>query len=88
MIKIDNLTFYKTCDACPEQYEVRDENDKEVGYVRLRWGYLRVDYPCCGGETIYDAYMDDWWAGCFMSEKERMEHLTKIARAIRERMKQ
>lgn len=35
--------FEKTCEACPEQYDVWDDSKNlKVGYVRMRWGYLRV----------------------------------------------
>ena len=44
-----------TCGACPEQYDAYID-DKQVGYLRLRHGHFRVDYPTCGGETIYEAH--------------------------------
>ena len=34
--------FKKTCSACPEQYDVY-EDDKKVAYIRYRWGHLRVN---------------------------------------------
>ena len=43
-----------TCFACPEQYDVYLDG-KQVGYLRLRNGIFRCDYPDCGGETIYRA---------------------------------
>lgn len=43
-----------TCGACPEQYDAF-LGDLQVGYLRLRHGAFRVDYPECGGETIYEA---------------------------------
>jgi hypothetical protein len=49
------IKFVKTCDACPEQYEAFDEKGKQVGYLRLRHGHFRVDYPQHAGETIYEA---------------------------------
>lgn len=39
------LNFVKTCDACPEQYDVFDENGYKVAYVRLRHGWLSVECP-------------------------------------------
>lgn len=48
------IKLVKTCDACPEQYDAFLDG-KQVGYLRLRHGGFRVDYPDCGGETIYDA---------------------------------
>jgi len=43
-----------TCGACPEQYDAF-LGEIQVGYLRLRHGAFRVDYPECGGETIYEA---------------------------------
>lgn len=60
-----NLRFEQTCGACPEQYDVFDDEGKQVAYVRLRWGRLRVDVPDCGGETILSHRFDDPWKGCF-----------------------
>ena len=62
-----NLYFKQTCEACPEQYDVLDldDNSKQVAYVRLRWGHLRVDVPDCGGNMIYSHEFDDGLKGCF-----------------------
>ncbi|SRR6266852_560406 len=52
------IILKRTCSACPEQYDAYIEGQGEigkVGYLRLRHGYFRVDYPDCGGETIYQA---------------------------------
>ena len=78
---IDGLTFDQTCGACPEQYDVFKDGE-QVGYVRLRHGYLRVDVPDCGDTTIYEHSFSDGWQGIFDSEDQRTEHLTKIATAI------
>ncbi len=43
----------QTCAACPEQYEVFLE-DQQIGYLRLRHGTFRADYPDCGGITVYE----------------------------------
>lgn len=55
MNSINDITLEKTCPACPEQYDAFI-GEKQVGYLRLRHGYFRVDYPSAGGETIYEAY--------------------------------
>ena len=55
-MEIDGLKLIRTCFACPEQYDVLDKNHNVVGYLRLRHGFFRVDYPHCGGETIWEAY--------------------------------
>ena len=78
-MRIKGLCFCKTCDACPEQYDVYDDHENIVGYIRLRWGYLRCDYPDVGGETIYEANIGDGFTGCFESNEQRMEHLNNIA---------
>lgn len=44
-----------TCGACPEQYNAY-VGDKLVGYLRLRHGRFRVDFPDCGETEIYSAY--------------------------------
>lgn len=48
------VVLNRTCDACPEQYEVfRDE--RQIGYMRLRHGYFSVSYPDHGGKEVYRA---------------------------------
>ena len=57
-IKTINIEFHLTCSACPEQYDVFKDN-KQVGYVRLRWGHLRAEYPDVCGEEVYSAEIGD-----------------------------
>jgi hypothetical protein len=53
----------------------------------LRWGHFRVDYPECGGETIYEtAFPDDPFKGEF-EDGERDRYLEAAKTAIRERIK-
>jgi len=51
------IYLVKTCTACPEQYDAfLDAPDgPKAGYLRLRHGAFRVDYPDAGDETIYRA---------------------------------
>jgi hypothetical protein len=79
-VAIKGLRFELTCPACPEQYDVFDANGKQVGYVRLRHGAFRVDYPTCGERTIVEA--DTESDGCFETEEERAEMLGRAADAI------
>lgn len=83
------LELEMTCGACPEQYDVKKDG-KIVGYIRLRWGYLRADYPDCGGETIYNATIGDGqWTGSFDDEgDERTIHLIKIRDKILEKIEE
>ena len=46
---IEGLDFKQTCGACPEQYDVF-KDEKQVGYVRLRWGDLSCRYPDYEGD--------------------------------------
>ena len=77
---INGLDFRETSFASPEQYDVFDDNGIQVGYVRLRFGCLRADFPYCGCETVYRRYFnDDDWKGCFDSDEERIKYLTEIS---------
>lgn len=81
----DGLQFVETCFACPEQYDVFDENHKLVGYVRLRYGNLTCEYPDCGGELIYEhTFPTDDLKGSF-EENERYNYLGLIAKLINEK---
>lgn len=72
------LELVQTCGACPEQYDVFLDGET-IGYLRLRHGYFRADYPCCGGETVYEAYpMGD---GIF-EEDEREHYLNEAKIAL------
>ena len=84
---IKGLDFFKTCLACPEQYDVFDENENLVGYVRLRWGGLTCKYPDVGGEEIYYASVGDGWTGTFESEEQRIKYLNNIADKILEKIR-
>lgn len=68
----------QTCYACPEQYDVFLDG-KQVGYLRLRHGYFRCDYPNCGGETVYGSYTEG--DGIF-DEEERFYYLNKAIAAL------
>ena len=57
-MKTPNLTLEKTCDMCPEQYDLLDERGECVAYFRLRHGYFSVECPDVGGEIVYSAYPD------------------------------
>lgn len=81
---IKGLNFIRTCDACPEQYDVYDKNKNLVGYVRLRHGYLYAEYPDVGGEMVYEAYPEG--DGIFKNDDERKYHLNKIAKCLLEKM--
>ena len=83
-MNIKGLTFVETCSACPEQYDVMDNNGNQVAYVRLRWGGLQCEVPDCWGEIIYSHGFDDGWMGCFEDEEQREKYLNIIADKINE----
>lgn len=49
------LTLNKTCDACPEQYDVYD-GELQVGYLRLRWGTFTASLWDASGPIVYTAH--------------------------------
>ena len=76
--------LYLTCEACPEQYDVTDAFDRQVGYLRLRHGGFRADTPYCGDITVYQAQtIGD---GTF-NDSERTEHLTAAIEHIHQHRK-
>lgn len=69
-----------TCSACPEQYDVYDDVTKrQVGYLRLRHGHFRADFPNCGGQTVYESVTNG--DGVF-DDDERMPQLAAAVRAL------
>jgi len=72
------IKFVQTCGGCPEQYDAFDENGKLVGYLRLRHGHFRVDFPDIRGETIYEA-TPKGDGGFFPEEKEFYLEMAKKA---------
>lgn len=76
---INGMSLYRTCSACPEQYQVEDGQGKPVGYLRLRHGLFRVDYPDCGGTTVLTA--EPKGDGMF-DDEERFFYLTQAVDAI------
>ena len=73
-LKTRDIQLIQTCGACPEQYEAfikdffSETGLRQVGYLRLRHGFFRVDYTDCGGETIYEARPRG--DGCFNDDEQ------------------
>lgn len=81
------LHFVKTCEFCPEQYDVF-YNDKCIAYVRLRFGHLSVN-PVIDDEIdfynfLYSKVFKDKWKGNFKNWFERYRYMRKIKKAIKE----
>src|SRR3954469_24882867 len=49
------ITLVRTSLAMLEQYDAFDASGEQVGYLRLRHGRFRVDFPTNGGQTIFEA---------------------------------
>lgn len=77
-----DIELQLTSGACPEQYEAF-LGERQVGYLRLRHGWFRVDFPRCGDETILEG--DPMGDGQFEPE-EREEWLLKAKVAICEHL--
>lgn len=70
-----------TCFACPEQYDVHDDEGAQVAYIRLRHGTCSVQCPDVGGEIVYTAKSKG--DGVFYND-ERMKHLYAAVLAVQE----
>lgn len=79
-MNVQGLEFTKTCSACPEQYDVFYEGNK-VGYVRLRHGEFRVDYPDCLEKTLLHINCNEG-DGYFDDEEARLKYLNMAADAL------
>lgn len=83
----EGIKLICTSAACPEQYTAVDSEGKEVGYLRLRHGNFRVDYPNCGGKTIYQSKtIGD---GIFNDDERELElkaAISAIRKAINEKL--
>jgi hypothetical protein len=82
LLLVRGLKFVLTCRMCPEQYDVFDKNNVKIGYVHLRHGHLRCDYPDVGEKTIYSHDMGDD-AVAFKDNNEQYLYLNKIAKRIK-----
>lgn len=79
MNKSKKMTLVKTCEVCPEQYDVLDADGNIIAYMRLRHGYFTVTCPDVGGTVVYSAYTEG--DGCFLDE-ERAFHIGAAKQAI------
>jgi len=71
-----------TCQACPEQYELRDPQGAVVAYLRLRFGRFTVECPDVLGEVVYShTWEGDEYKGAFDSDAERRHHLAAAVHA-------
>lgn len=72
-MRSDDLYLRCTCFACPEQYDVVDESDNVLGYIRYRWDHLSCK-PVEDGHVLdvvvyaWDNPNGDGWGGTIPSE--------------------
>lgn len=74
------LKLILTCGACPEQYDVVDENDNKIAYLRLRHGHFRAEYPYNDGKIVFQSMPNG--DGVFEVE-ERPIHIGNALLAIK-----
>lgn len=75
----ERVRLVQTCGACPEQYDVFHPDGRRIGYLRLRHGTFRADYPDCGSRTVYTAHPEG--DGIFQAH-ERERFLTEAVDAL------
>lgn len=71
----------QTCQACPEQYDVYNEQGEQIAYLRLRHGYFKCEVPSVFGTIVYDSTPNG--DGIFTDE-ERPVELQKAIEAIKD----
>lgn len=84
-MRILGCTLIKTCKAFPEQYDVFYKGE-QVGYIRLRHGYMSVEYPDVDGKLVYEKEFR-FEKGEFDSTIERYSYLIKAVLAIKKELK-
>ncbi len=86
------MRFERTCNACPEQYDVYHGKDR-IGYVRLRWGYFSVLYTPDGNlsdssaRQVFATRFPEPCKGTFTVE-ERPFYLKQAKKALRKALKE
>lgn len=78
--KTITLRAVMTCGAFPEQYEVYcpEWGDKQVGYMRMRWGVFTVECPdACGEQVFRYEFENDPYLGEFPNDETR-EHFLSL----------
>lgn len=79
-MNVAEMTLKKTCEMCPEQYDVLDRQGNTIAYMRLRHGYFEVTCPDVGGTVVYAANTEG--DGCFYDDDEKALHIGAAVLAI------
>lgn len=77
-----SLKLVKTCERCPEQYDVLASGEK-VAYIRLRFGNLTAEI---GDKEVYCHKFDNEFKGEFETEAEREKYLSEILEVLNEQV--
>ena len=77
-MRIGDYDLQKTCDGCPEQYDVY-KGTEQVGYLRLRHGLFTARYPDVEGKVVFSS--NPRGDGEFEDE-ERINHLVAAIQSI------
>ena len=73
------MKFIKTCNWCPEQYDIFDE-EKQVAYMRVKYGICECYVPDADGTIVYLSYIKG--RGEFIDDEERQLHFKNAAKCI------
>jgi methionine aminopeptidase len=85
-IEIRGLSFHQVSHAHPEEYRIYDEQDDQVGHMRLRHGQLMCFF---NNIRQTNQYLKNRYTvavkgdGSFYDDKERYYHFNKLARCIK-----
>lgn len=82
-IHLSGLKFVEVGPQSPEQYDVFYD-DRMIGYVRYRFGFLSAQYPDVGVENVFERELERQTGQ--MTDRERGRWLPKIARRLRRRL--
>jgi hypothetical protein len=77
------LRLEKTCEACPEQYDAF-LGEQRIGYLRLRGGVFRADYPDCGFGFENTVYVANPKGDGQFHDDERQHFLDEACKALLE----
>lgn len=77
-----SLKLAKTCERCPEQYDVL-ANGEKVAYIRLRFGNLTAEI---GDKEVYYHKFDNEFKGEFETDEERKKYLSEILEVLNEQI--
>lgn len=82
-LNVNNYALIQTWHSAPEQYEVF-KGGKNVGYLRLKYGTLRVFYPGVTGNQIASFETKGYSS---FEEEEKTEFLEKAVAEIDKHIK-